>query len=178
MSHQGSALQPGRLRQHDAAVADESFEAFYQAEKNGLFGALVLITGSRFEAEETVQDACLAVWQRWNRVAAMDNAPGYLYRTALNVFRKRRRRATIAPLQAIDRGTAPDDFAEADTRDAVDRALARLSLQQRAALVLTELLQFSSEEAGQALGIKASTVRALASQGREAMRKALRSGDE
>jgi RNA polymerase sigma factor (sigma-70 family) len=155
-----------------------SFEDFYHTESDGLFGALVLITGSRFEAEEIAQDAFLAVWQRWDRVGGMENPVGYLYRTAMNAARRRRRRAALALRRAVGLRHEEDAFAAADRRDAVDRALAGLSRRQRAALVLTDLLEFSSEEAGEALGIKAATVRALASQGRDAMRKTLRWRDE
>jgi len=42
---------------------------------------------------------------------------------------------------------------------------------ERAAVVLVDLLELSSEEAGSALGIKPSTVRVLASRGRERMRQ-------
>jgi RNA polymerase sigma factor (sigma-70 family) len=159
---------------HDALVASTSFESFYDAERDGLFGALVLITGSRSEAEEIAQDAFLAVWRRWDRVGEMENPPGYLYRTAMNAFRRRRYRASLALRRAVGRGPAEDAFAQVEARDAVDRALAGLSPRQRAALVLTELLGFSSEEAGRALGIKASTVRALSAQGREAIRRTTR----
>ena len=56
----------------------------------------------------------------------------------------------------------PDDaFAAIEDRDAVIRALRELIPQQRAAIVLTALLGYSSEEAGQMLGMRASTVRAL-----------------
>jgi RNA polymerase sigma-70 factor (ECF subfamily) len=155
-----------------------SFEDFYHTESDGLFGALVLITGSRFEAEEIAQDAFLAVWQQWDRVGGMENPAGYLYRTAMNAARRRRRRAALALRRAVGLRHEEDAFAAADRRGAVDRALAGLSRRQRAALVLTDLLEFSSEEAGEALGIKAATVRALASQGRDAMRKTLRWRDE
>jgi len=50
-----------------------SFEAFFEAERDGLFGALVLITGDRHEAEESAQDAFLVVWERWDHVSGMEN---------------------------------------------------------------------------------------------------------
>jgi DNA-directed RNA polymerase specialized sigma24 family protein len=53
-----------------------------------------------------------------------------------------------------------------------------LSRRQRAALVLTELLGFTSEEASRALGVKPVTVRVLASQGRAAMKQELERNDE
>jgi DNA-directed RNA polymerase specialized sigma24 family protein len=41
---------------------------------------------------------------------------------------------------------------------------------QRAALVLTEIFGYRSDQAAEILGIRPSTVRALASQGRAALR--------
>jgi RNA polymerase sigma-70 factor (ECF subfamily) len=107
----------------------------------------------------------------------MDDPTGYLYRTAMNVFRSRYRRARLATRRAM--GLAPrDEFAEADARRAVTGALRTLPSRQRAALVLTDLIGFSSEEAGHALGVKASTVRALATQGRETLRRTMEPNDE
>jgi hypothetical protein len=68
------------------------FEAFVEAQHTRLFRALYLVTGNRQEAEEIIQDAFVAVWERWDRVPLMDDPTGYLFRTAMNVFRKRSRR--------------------------------------------------------------------------------------
>jgi len=154
------------------------FETFYEAERDGLFGALVLITGNRHEAEEITQEAFVALWERWDRVSAMDDPTGYLYRTAMNSFRKRLRRTAMALRRIVGITSEQDAFAAADARQVVAAALAGLSRRQRAALVLTELLGFSSEEAGRVLGIKPVTVRVLASQGRAAMKKSVGWSDE
>jgi DNA-directed RNA polymerase specialized sigma24 family protein len=66
-----------------------------------------------------------------------------------------------------------DAFTSAYERVEVLDALRHLSRRQRSALVLTELLDLTSEEAGAILGVRAVTVRALASQGRAALRRAL-----
>jgi RNA polymerase sigma-70 factor, ECF subfamily len=155
-----------------------TFEDFFEAERDGLFGALVLITADRHEAEELAQDAFVTLWERWERVEAMDNPAGYLYRTAMNLFRKRRRRAALVLRRAVGLAHAEDVFGAADARQMVARALAGLSRRQRAALILTELLGYTSEEAGRALGIKPVTVRVLASQGRAAMKQSLEQRDE
>jgi RNA polymerase sigma factor (sigma-70 family) len=162
----------------DAFVHVSSFEEFYQGERDGLFGALVLITGNRHEAEELAQDAFLALWERWERVGGLEDPTGYLYRTAMNAFRKRRRRAALAVRRVIGMAPQQDAFAAADARQVVAAALAGLSRRQRAALVMTELLGFSSEDAGRAMGIKPVTVRVLASQGRAAMRQKVGPSDE
>jgi len=151
----------------------DSFEDFYERERNGLFGGLCLITGNRHEAEEITQDSFISVWERWSRVSKMENPTGYLYRTALNAFRKRQRRAALA-LRRVVRTEAPSDaFQTVDDRDVLRRALSELTPRQRAALVVTELLEHTSEEAARLLGIKAVTVRVLTSQARAALTKAM-----
>src|SRR5262245_22455768 len=72
-----------------------TFEAFFEAERVGLYRALFAITGSRHEAEDISQEAFLRVWERWDRVSALDEPVGYLHRTAMNVFRDRRRRFVL-----------------------------------------------------------------------------------
>lgn len=136
-----------------------SFEEFFLREKEGLYGALCLVTRNRHEAEELTQDAFVRVLERWDRVGVMDDPRGYLFRTAMNAFRSRYRRTLLAARRTL-RMTPPDDaIASVDERDAVVRALTPLSPRQRAAVVLTDLLGYPSEEAARMLGIRASTVR-------------------
>lgn len=130
-----------------------------------------LVTRDRQEAEEIAQDAFLRLWERWDRVGRLDDPEGYLFRTAMNVWRSRRRRAAVA-LRKVVRPSQPEDaLASVDANDVVTRALAVLTPKQRAAVVLTDLLDLTSEEAGRALGIRASTVRVLAGRGRDRLRQ-------
>lgn len=143
-----------------------SFEAFFGLHNDDLMAALWLITRNRHEAEEIGQEAFLRVWERWDRVAGMDDPEGYLYRTAMNVFRSRFHRAALA-LRRRGRGSPPDDGIEAvERREVLVQALSSLTPRERAAVVLTDVLGFTSDEAGKALGIKPVTVRVLASRGR------------
>jgi RNA polymerase sigma factor (sigma-70 family) len=157
--------------------ASLSFETFYDAQNKALFRRLWLVTGNRAEAEELMQDSFLKVWERWDRVGSMDDPVGYLNRTAMNLFRKRYRRALLAIRRTFGLTAAPDDFADADDREVVRRVLSSLPPRQRAALVLTEMLGFTPDEAGRALGVQASTVRSLTRQGRESFRRAMEVDD-
>jgi RNA polymerase sigma factor (sigma-70 family) len=150
--------------------ASGTFEDFYQAEARTLFRRLWLVTGNRAEAEELMQDAFLKVWERWGRVGRMDDPLGYLYRTAMNLFRKRYRRAMLAVRRTVGLAPSTDDFSDADDRHVVRRVLAALPPRQRAALVLTEMLGYSSKEAGRALGVTDATIRSLTRHGRDAFR--------
>jgi|SRR5262245_3232263 len=155
-----------------------SFEAFFRAEHERLQRALFLVTGDAQEAEELMQDAFIAVWERWDRVGPMEEPTGYLYRTAMNRFRSRLRRTARAARRAVAAAEGGDAFAAADERDALARALAQLPERQRAAIVLTELLGYASEEAGRILGVKDVTVRSLASQARSTLRTHLEERDD
>jgi RNA polymerase sigma-70 factor (ECF subfamily) len=75
-------------------------------------------------------------------------------------------------------GTIPadDGLATVEERAMIVASLGRLSEKQRAAIVLTDLLAFSSEEAGRFLGMSAGAVRTLASRGRSELRRQI--GDD
>jgi DNA-directed RNA polymerase specialized sigma24 family protein len=100
----------------------------------------------------------------------MEEPVGFLYRTAMNLFRKRVRRAAVAVRKAVHLLPRGDDLAEVETRDEAVRLLARLTPRERAAVVVTAYLGFSSEGAGELLGIRASTVRVLTNRARAALR--------
>jgi RNA polymerase sigma factor (sigma-70 family) len=154
-----------------------TFDAFFAAESHRLLRALYLVTGNAQEAEEIMQEAFLEVWERWDRVSAMDSPVGYLFRTAMNRHRSGVRRARRAARRAIRIADGGDDFARADERDAVARALARLPSRQRAAIVLTELLGYEAKTAAAILGVRDATVRSLASRARAGLRKELEEND-
>jgi len=153
------------------------FESFYRAEARTLFRRLWLVTGNRAEAEELMQDAFLSVRERWDRVAGMDDPTGYLYRTAMNLFRKRYRRAMLAVRRTVGLAPSSDDFADVDDRQVVRHVLSTLPPRQRAALVLTEMLGFTSKEAGSALGVSDATIRSLTRHGRDAFRRVMEVDD-
>jgi RNA polymerase sigma factor (sigma-70 family) len=81
------------------------------------------------------------------------------------------RRASLALKRAIRLAPPSDELADVETHDAVVRALAALTPRQRQSIVLVDLLDYSSEAAGRLMGVKASTVRVLVSQGRAALRR-------
>jgi RNA polymerase sigma-70 factor (ECF subfamily) len=89
----------------------------------------------------------------------------------MNVFRNRYRRAALALRNAISVAPTEDALATVEDRDVVARALRDLTPDQRAAVVLTGYVGLTSEEAGQVLGMRAGTVRTLATRARAAIRE-------
>jgi RNA polymerase sigma-70 factor, ECF subfamily len=155
-----------------------SFEDFFEAQRDRLFRTLCLITGSRDEAEDLAQEAFVKVLERWEKVRGLEDLPGYVHRTAMNAFRSRYRRAAVAARRAMRLAPSPDLYQEVDDRMMTRQALGSLTPRQRAALVLTDLLGYTAEEAGSLLGVRGSTVRALLHQGRVALRTLIDRGGE
>ena len=157
---------------------EHSFEDFFELEQERLLRLLWMVTGSLQEAEDIVQDAFLRVWERWPKVASMESPTGYLHNAAMNIFRNRYRRAKLGLRKAIGSDPPIDAFALAEDRISVSTALRSLTRNQRAALVLTDLLGYPAEEAGRMLGVRGSTVRSLSSTARAALRESKELADE
>jgi RNA polymerase sigma factor (sigma-70 family) len=163
----------------EAIIAPASLEEFFEAERTRLFQALIVITGSRAEAEDISQEAFLRVWERWQHVRTLEQPAGYLHRIAMNAFRDRYRRSRLSLARAFRPiPDATDTLAAVEARSVTTQVLARLAPRQRAALVLTEGLGYTAEEAGTFLGIKGSSVRALHHQARTALASSMESIDE
>jgi RNA polymerase sigma factor (sigma-70 family) len=160
----------------DDGDAPRGFEEFFLEHREQLFRTLWLIVRNRQEAEEIMQDAFVRVWERWNRVSAHPDPAGYLYRTALNEYRRRRRRAALALRRVVRPAPKDDELETVEQREVVVAALAVLTPRERAAVVLMDALGLPSVEAAKALGIRPSTVRVLAGRGREKLREEMTRG--
>jgi RNA polymerase sigma-70 factor (ECF subfamily) len=155
------------------AITAAAFEDFYRAHHREVYAAMWLVTRNRHEAEEITQDAFLRLLERWDRISVMEDATGYLFRTAMNVWRSRRRRAAVALRRMMRSPEQTSDLEEAESRADVIRLLSSLSERQRAALVLVDLIGLSSQDAAAALGLRPSTVRVQAARARAALREGI-----
>ena len=145
----------------------DAFRAFFVQHRARLVQASRLVMGSMAEGEEVAQEAFLKVWERWPRVRRMERPHGYLFRTALNVARRRQHAIRITARRTVTpRRTVDDETAVVDARDAVLRLLARLSPRRRAVLVLIEVLGFDTAEVASILEVQPGAVRTLVSRAR------------
>jgi RNA polymerase sigma-70 factor (ECF subfamily) len=150
--------------------AGARFDVFYEEERERLFKALYFVSGNKADAEELTQDAFLKLWERWGEIDRIEDPTAYLFRVALNAFRLRRRRASMAVRKLLPITETPDAFEEAEIRTDVRALLLGLTPRQRAALLLVDLLGYPSEQAARILRVRPSTVRSLATRGRRALR--------
>ena len=159
------------IRFPERASVPLDFAAFFAEEHRGLFKALYFVTGNRADAAELMQDAFLKLWERWDMVDRIDDPTAYLFRVALNGTRMRARAARRAGRRLLPVERDRDAFDEIELRQDVRKLLLDLAPRQRAALLLLDMYGYRSEEAGRMMGIRPSTVRALATQGRAVLRR-------
>ncbi len=155
------------------------FGDFFRAEYAGLVRSLYLLTADLPEAEDLAQEAMARAYERWERVKLMDSPGGYVYRSAVNVNRKRLRHLAVRRrrLIALARG-AGDDPQPTEAPVELAEALASLTTGQREAFLLVEWVGFSAEEAGRILGIAAASVRSRTHRARAALAERLGEPEE
>jgi RNA polymerase sigma-70 factor (ECF subfamily) len=158
-------------REREAPADPTSFEELFLDVHDRLYRALYFVTGSSADAEELMQDAFLKLWERWDRLDTIEDPVAYLFRVALNGVRMHARRARMAGRKVVPTAGSRDPFDDVNVREDVRRMLRGISPRQRTAIVLTDIFGYSSEQAARIMGIRPTTVRVLASQGRAVLRE-------
>lgn len=129
----------------------QSFGLFMESAEPALRKALIAGFGVELGREATA-DALAYGWENWERVRAMDNPAGYLFRVGHNKARRRRRREP-APA-ATQEGHSEGPWFE----PALVPALRKLSDRQRMVVALVHAFDFSMGEVADLLGITKSSV--------------------
>ena len=65
----------------EAGPGGGGFEAVYRASYPRLVGQLYVVTTSRAEAEEVVQEAFARLWARWDQVSGYENIEAWVVRS-------------------------------------------------------------------------------------------------
>ena len=142
-----------------------SFAALYAEHAARVRRALVLAGADQETAADVAQEAFARTYARWRRVRTGTNPAGYVYRVA---FRELRRRGHLperpdgdeAANQVVLDQHGPEERAlAAVAADAALVSIRTMPPRRRACALLVLTAGLTAEEAGQALGIAASTVR-------------------
>jgi RNA polymerase sigma factor (sigma-70 family) len=137
----------------------QRFETVYRASYDRMTQVAFLLTGSNEVAEEVVQDAFIAFYQRVDDVA---EPAGHLYRSVVDGCRAHHRRRALVERLHIARPSAPVVPSELDE---TWQALAAVTPRRRAALVLRYHADLPLVEIACALGCSTGTVRSLIHRG-------------
>jgi len=150
--------------------AELEFDSFYAATRPRLLHQLTIVTLDREQAADALQEAYVRAWQRWERLVEYDDPESWVRTVAYRRCVSHWRRLATARRAAPDVAVA-DSVGAVATVDviAVRQALALLSSEHRAVLVLHELCDLSIEEIARQLRIPRGTVKSRLSRGRAAL---------
>jgi RNA polymerase sigma-70 factor (sigma-E family) len=165
--------------------ADSALTDLYAAHWHSLVRLSWLLVRDQHVAEETVQDAFVAMHAHWSQLRDHDRALAYLRRCVVNSSRSvlrhkivedRYLRAETSARTAHGMTTEPSAEARAVEHAAGERmvaALGRLPRRQREVLTLRYYVDLSEVQIADALSISPGSVKAHASRGLAALRSDL-----
>lgn len=149
-----------------------SFDEFVTHHGPELLRLAYMLSGSREQAEDLVQNALVKTYRRWDTVATADRPIAYVrtivVREHVSRWRRLSNREVPGAIPDSIASDSPDD-AIAET-DAMWRLLATLPRRQRAVLALRYYEDLSDSDIAQVLGCSAGTVRSNASRGLASLR--------
>jgi RNA polymerase sigma-70 factor (sigma-E family) len=153
------------------------FEEYVAARGPALERYAFVLTGDRQRSQDLVQIALVKVYRRWRRVGRTEHPDAYVRKVLTTSYLDWRRRRSSSeepmgdlPEQAAVGGDPADHIA---LRDEMLRALAVLTPQQRAVLVLRHYEGYDDAAIGAVLGCGEGTVRSHATRGAQRLRAIL-----
>jgi RNA polymerase sigma-70 factor, ECF subfamily len=161
------------LRRH-AAGDNEAFGELFRRHRDRLWAVALRTVGDPEEAADALQDAMVSAFRRAGDFRGDSAVTTWLHRIVVNACLDRLRRRAARPAvpagsdQALE-ALAPQDGDHAratETRLDVDAALQTLSPEQRAALVVVDMLGFSVADAAVILDISPGTIKSRCARAR------------
>lgn len=136
-------------------------------------------------AEDVTQEAFLAAWRALPEFRGDCRFSTWLYRLVSNAAidclrreKKHRDTGDVDDLELPDGGPSPQEQAErSDTRDAVRRALDRLSPEHRQVLLLRFMQELDYGEIARALNVSEGTVKSRINRAKSKLREVLTAGN-
>ena len=181
------ATEQGTTMTSDAGAATgewtpPSWEQIVEEHSARVYRLAYRLTGNVHDAEDLTQDVFIRVFRSLHTFRP-GTFEGWLHRITTNVFLDKMRRKQRIRFDALSdesaarlpsREASPEQtFADTHFDDDVQRALASLAPDFRAAVVLCDIEGLSYEEIAATLDIKLGTVRSRIHRGRAQLREAL-----
>lgn len=156
---------------------DQEFIAFVHEAGPYLYKTALLLSGDPHRAEELVQATFERTYRSWHRARAGEPR-AYARRILLNlrIDGWRRTRGEVVS-DVVLTGSVAGPAEGVAVRDEVLRALARLPLTQRRAVVLRHLLDLTEQQTARELGIAVGTVKSANARGITRLREIFQEGE-
>jgi RNA polymerase sigma factor (sigma-70 family) len=160
-------VEPGTLRAGDV-VDDAAFASWYRNEHPRLLAAMTIVTNDLHVAQDVTAEAFARALAAWNRVSNMESPTGWTYRVALNVVRRRARRAALEQ-RAFRRMVPAGEGLPPERAIELWDAVSALPPRARTAIALRYAAGLSEAEVAEAMHVKVGTVSATLSNARRAL---------
>jgi len=151
----------------DARRSWHGFLLVYEPLRPELYRYCRYLTRSPWDAEDLAQDALAQAFATLSRMGhAPPNPRAWLFRVASNLWidRVRRERSALAHEETAEPSVPSPDMQA--TREAASTLVAQLAPQERAAVVLKDVFEFTLEEIAEALSTSLGAVKAAVHRGR------------
>ena len=162
---------------------ERAFARLYDLHSPILLGLLIRILKDRAEAEDTLQEVFLQIWQRASDFDEARGRPFTWFVTiarsrAIDRLRSQKSRDRVALETALSdvvppRRDASDDAIQSEHNEAIHRALAELPEEQRRALLLAYFEGLSQSEIAARLNEPLGTIKTRARSGLSKLRQLL-----
>ena len=166
-----SAFSDERLVEQVRRGNDDAFETIYDRHHSGILSFCRHMLSSPDEAEDALQQTFISAFDAIRADARDINLKPWLYTIArnrcLSILRARREQPTAMD-EVPTAGLADEVQQRSDLRDLLDD-LRRLPVDQRAALVLSEVGALSHSEVGAVIGCEVAKVKSLVFQARSSL---------
>lgn len=172
MSISANALVPPADTPIVVAVAT-GFDEFYRTNYEPVATALAISLGGQDLGREAADEAMTRAYGKWRTISRYDNPAGWVYKVGLNWGRSWHRK--VASRAAIMRSQAPTQVAQTPPSAdlALHEAMTKLDIKYRSVVVCRYLLDWSTEQTADALGLPAGTVKSRLSTALTQLRAAL-----
>lgn len=174
----GAGLPSDReLLARHVAGDPEAFGEIVRRHRDRLWAVALRTLGDREEAADAVQDALVSAFRAASGFRGQSAVTTWLHRITVNACLDRARRAearhtaSVADEKRLDELLEPAESPEApaergELQSELARALARLPVDQRAALVLVDMQGYSVAEAAEILEVPPGTIKSRCARGR------------
>jgi RNA polymerase sigma-70 factor (ECF subfamily) len=159
-----------------------AYEQLVRRYQRRIFRMCLNMLGNEADAAEVAQDVFFSVWRALSKFRGEGAFSTWLYRIAMNRCLKVLRQRHPATVPLIDRaGSSGDPAGEYEARQAAEhigRAVAALTPEQRAPLLLREVEGLSYEEIARILGLSIGAVKGRLNRARAELAMALEAHNE
>ncbi|TYB44217.1 RNA polymerase sigma factor SigM [Actinomadura chibensis] len=179
----GAVADHELLRRH-AEGDPQAFAELVSRHRDRLWAVALRTLGDPEEAADALQDALLSAFRAAGRFRGDTAVTTWLHRIVVNACLDRVRRRAARPATPLGDAAAFDSVAPVmpDPTDAhvqsldIHAALGRLPFEQRAAVVLVDMMGYSVDDAAQVLAVPPGTVKSRCARGRTRLSGMLRIG--